>query len=104
MTIKVFDSALEHFIESLEKSTFAKVIRMLNLLEQFGNRLGMPHSKKIAIDLFELRVRGHHEVRILYTFHAGIVVLLHGFIKKSQRIPERELHIARQKLTTLDRV
>ena len=103
MTIKFFDSSVEHFIESLEKPAFAKVIRMLNLLQQFGNKLGMPHSKKINTSLFELRVRGQHEVRILYTFYKDTAILLHGFIKKSQRIPPREIATAKTRLRTLDK-
>ena len=101
MEVKIFDSDLEKFIKSLEKSTIAKVLRTVDLLEFFGNRLSMPHSKKIASDLFELRIRGTQEIRILYTFYKGEVVLLHGFVKKSQRIPKKEIDVAINKLDLL---
>lgn len=104
MQIKIFDSILEQFIQSLEKATIAKVLRTIDLLERFGHQLGMPHSKKIGAALFELRVRGQQEIRIFYTFQNNTIVLLHGFIKKSQRIPKRELHTAHQKLLTLDSI
>ncbi|MFA5792579.1 MAG: type II toxin-antitoxin system RelE/ParE family toxin [Candidatus Gracilibacteria bacterium] len=55
---------VEKFILKLEKPTIAKVLRTVDLLEKFGNDLGMPHSKKIRHNLFELRVRGGQEVRI----------------------------------------
>jgi len=71
------------------------------LLEEFGHKLGMPHSKEVNKNLFELRVRGVQEVRILYGFHKNSIVLLHGFIKKSQKIPKREIFTAQQKLRTL---
>ena len=54
----------------------------------------MPHSKKITGDLFELRIRGRQEIRILYTFYRSQIILLHGFIKKTPKIPPKELKIA----------
>lgn len=101
MRVDFFDDALEKFIESLEKPTIAKIVREIDLLEKFGHQLDMPHSKKIAPDLFGLRIRGAQEVRIFYTFSGGRAVLLHGFVKKSQRIPPREHALAAQKLNHL---
>jgi len=104
MVVRKFDNNVELFFASLEKATMAKVLRAIELLEQFGHRLGMPHSKNIERRLFELRVRGMQEVRMFYTFHHGEAVLLHGYVKQSRRIPVRELAIARQKLQGLDEV
>jgi phage-related protein len=103
MEINFFDDRIEDFISKLEKPTIAKVLRMIDLLEHFGHQLGMPHSKKIDRSLFELRVRGHQEVRLLYAFHKNKVVVLHGFLKKSQKIPQKEIILAQQKLSTLDK-
>lgn len=102
MKVQLLDSSLEKFIQSLGKATIAKVLRTIELLEQFGNHLGMPHSKKIGQKLYELRVRGQQEVRIFYTFHNSSIILLHGCVKKSDKIPLRELEVARKKLSTLD--
>jgi phage-related protein len=103
MTIHFFDGGIERFIEALERPTIAKVLRTIDLLERFGHQLGMPHSRRIDRRLFELRIRGQQEVRLLYTFHKDTIVLLHGFIKKSHRIPVRESATAAQKLRALDR-
>lgn len=102
MNIRFYDSRLESFIRSLDASTIAKVLRTIDLLETFGHQLGLPHSKRVHTRLFELRTRGKQEVRIFYTFHRGEVVLLHGFVKKSERIPKKELLAALQKLGALD--
>ena len=102
MNIKFFDDSVEELTASLQEHTVARVLRILDLLEIFGNRLGPPHSKKIEKNLFELRIRGKQEVRIFYTFHKGEVILLYGFVKKSQRIPKKEIEIARHKLRLLD--
>jgi hypothetical protein len=103
MEIHYFDKSVEQFIESLDKPTGAKVVRMIGLLERFGNRLGLPHSKNIGHGLFELRARGRHEVRLLYAFHNGAVILL-GFIKKSNAIPQRLFREAIRKKKALDNI
>ncbi|MCL5011024.1 MAG: type II toxin-antitoxin system RelE/ParE family toxin [Patescibacteria group bacterium] len=102
MQVKVFDSSLEKFIEGLEKAAIAKVLRSIDLLEKFGSDLQMPHSRKIKNNLFELRVRGQQEIRIFYTFCQTQIILLHGFIKKSQKIPKKEIDLALQKMAGLD--
>ena len=104
MEIRILDTSLERFIESLEKPTIAKVLRTIDLLEKFGQKLGPPHTKKISTHLFELRISGKQEIRIFYSFHKSQILLLHGFIKKSQKIPQKEIKIALQKLKLLDRV
>lgn len=101
MRVDFFDDALVKFVASLEKPTIAKVMREIDLLEKFGHQLDMPHSKKVAPDLFELRVRGTQEVRIFYTFFDERAVLLQGFVKKSRRMPPRERTLAVQKLNRL---
>lgn len=98
------DDDVQKFIEFLETQTIAKTLRTIDLLERFGNKLTMPHSKKISGALFELRMRGQQEVRIFYCFHKDTICLLHGFIKKSQKTPNKELRLAQAKykaLTTL---
>lgn len=90
MEIKT-QGSVEEFLLSLEKSTIAKVLRTVDLLEEFGPKLGMPHSKSIGKGLFELRVRGKSDVRIFYCFHKNAIILLHGFVKKSQKTPRKEL-------------
>ena len=102
MEIKFFDQNIEDFIDSLEKTTHAKTLRILDLLEKYGSNLSLPYSKKIGRRLFELRIYGKQKVRIIYTFYKNQVVLLHSFIKKSQRITKRDLDLAKKKLFYLD--
>lgn len=104
MDVVFFDKKVKRFVNDLEMSTAAKVFRMFELLEKFGHALGMPHSKHIRNGLFELRARGTQEVRIFYAFYKDAAMLLHGFFKKSQRTPTKELKIALQKLSTIDKI
>lgn len=102
MEILFFDKKVEKFISSLDRSTIAKVLRTMDLLTRFGHELGMPHSKALKEGLFELRIRGVQEVRLIYLFHSHAAVFVHGFVKKSQKMPERDLAIATSKRKHLD--
>ena len=65
---------------------------------QFGWPLGMPLVRKLDVDLWEVRVRLKDRIaRILFTIDASEAILLHGFIKKSQKIPDEELATAVQR-------
>lgn len=94
MQIILLDS-VETFLESLTAKEIAKVIRTIELLEQFGSDLGMPHSRHMSGGLLELRVRGTREIRIFYCFHKKQAMLLHAWIKKTQKTPDKELNTAR---------
>ncbi|MEX0616476.1 MAG: type II toxin-antitoxin system RelE/ParE family toxin [Candidatus Woykebacteria bacterium] len=92
---------VEEFIKTLDEPTVAKVIHVIDLLESYGSRLGMPHTKKLTADLYELRVRGRQEIRILYGYAKKDIYLLHAFIKKKQKTPRQEIDTALKRLGTL---
>ena len=104
MEVIFFDEGIEALLTKLEKPTIAKILRTIDLLERFGNQLGMPHSKNIGRKLFGLRIRGRQEIRLIYTFHNNKAMILRGFIKKSQKITRKELELIQQKLSALDRI
>lgn len=89
---------VEKFIEILEKSAVSKTLQTIDLLQEFTFRLGMPHSKKVSADLYELRIRGRQEIRIFYTFKDEKIVLLHGFIKKTNQTPPKEITTALKRI------
>lgn len=93
------DKSIEDFIRSLSKQSIAKITQTIGLLENNGNLLRMPHSKKLAKNIFELRIRGIENIRILYAFgHGKTIYLLHGFKKKTQKTPTREIRLAEERL------
>jgi len=94
MEIILLDS-VEVFLLSLTEKEIAKVIRAIELLNEFGNNLGMPHSKHLSDRLLELRIRGTREIRIFYCFHKSKAILLHACIKKTQKTLDKELLRAR---------
>lgn len=79
------------FLLSFDDVTVAKILGDLELLDELGYLLRPPKSKKIAKDLYELRVFGDISIRIFYTFYKNEILILHAFIKKSQKIPKQEL-------------
>ncbi|MFZ5761788.1 MAG: type II toxin-antitoxin system RelE/ParE family toxin [Thermodesulfobacteriota bacterium] len=69
---------------------------------QFGWPLGMPLVRKMAKDLWE--VRSHLEgriARVLFTVKEQEMVLLHAFIKKTQKTPPTELETAKARKAKL---
>ncbi len=86
---------VQKFIDSLPTIPHAKLLRQIDLLEVYGSNLGMPHAKAMGSGLLELRVRGQTDVRVFYAFVSEHrIYLLHGFVKKSQTTPKKELNIA----------
>lgn len=65
-----------------------------------GPHLGMPHTRAMGDDLFELRVKAKEGIaRVFYCVQLkNEIVVLHHFIKKTQETPKKELKIARKRL------
>ncbi len=68
-------------------------------LVQFRWPLGMPLVRKLAADLWEVRshLNDGQIARVFFTVRKTEMVLLHGFIKKSQKTPGNELHLAQER-------
>ena len=92
---------VEDFFDALPVKDLAKIQRTLELLAEFGLRLGRPHVRHVDDKIWELRIRaGGKAYRILYFAYTGRrCVLLHAFSKKTQKTPKGELNVARQRLT-----
>lgn len=66
---------------------------------QLGWPLGMPLIRKIDKDLWEVRTRLESGIaRVFFTVDGEHMILLHGFIKKSQKTPQNELKTALTRL------
>ena len=70
---------------------------------QYGWPLGMPLIRKLDKGLWEVRSKLENRIsRVIFTVYDNKMILLHGFIKKSQKTPVNELRIAKQRLNALD--
>jgi phage-related protein len=83
--------------ESLDEKTKAKLIWTFQLLETNGIELGMPYIKPLGDKLYEIRAEvNRNAVRVIYFLYTGRrFILLHGFEKKTQKTPEKELNRAK---------
>lgn len=69
---------------------------------QYGWPLGMPLVRKLEPGLWEVRSRLPAGIaRVVFTVEGGVMVLLHGFIKKSQKTSATDLETARPRLARL---
>ena len=86
---------------SLDVKLRAKAFRDIELLEKCGDELKEPYVKSIKgknhKGLYELRIKFAGDIaRIFYfTYYGDTYVLLHGFIKKTMKVPTHELDRAK---------
>lgn len=88
----------EEFILIQDVKMKAKLYRVIELLEEYGNQLREPYSKHLDDGIFELRAKHGSDIsRVLYFFIDGQkIILTNGFIKKSQKTPPAVIEIARK--------
>ena len=70
---------------------------------QFGWTLGLPLADHVSGDIWEVRTKlGSRIVRVLFVIEEGVMVLLHGFIKKTQKTPMPDLNLAKDRLREME--
>jgi phage-related protein len=89
------------FILAQSPKEQAKILREIDLLEEFGLSLGMPHIKKMQgkENLWELRIKhSSNNFRIFYLFFTGgKFVLLHGIRKTTGKTPVKDIKTAEKR-------
>lgn len=94
-------AAVDAEIESLPASLRARLVRLLELIEEVGlEELRAPHVRHLEGKLWELRVKAHKGIaRGIYVTASGRrVIVLHVFAKKSRKTPARSLDTARNRM------
>lgn len=99
-TIARDDSPIDDFLDSIDVKARAKVMATIDYLKREGPNLPRPYSDHVRGKIRELRtVFASNQYRILYFFFSQkTIVLLHGFRKKTQRLPIREIEQADQRM------
>lgn len=94
------DTPVNDFILELDLKAQSKIRAAIKMLQEFGIHLGLPHIKKLtSTELWELRILGGDSIRILYIATSGKnFLLLHGFKKKKNKTPPKEIKIAEERL------
>jgi len=98
--ITYYSEAVQEEIIDLPNTLAARYIVLTRRMMALGPNLGEPHTKAFGEGLFELRLNGAEGIaRVFFcTLIGKRIVMLHSFIKKSDRTPKRELAVAESRL------
>ncbi len=99
-TISYYSDVVQDAILNLPVTLAARYIVLTRRMVVLGPNLGAPHTKAFGDGLFELRLKGAEGIaRVFFcTLVAKRIVMLHCFIKKSDKTPLREREIAEARL------
>ena len=94
-TIDFYDG-VEDAIVDMPPKIQARMLRLLELMEEHGANLGAPHTAPMGDGLFEIRAKAKEGIgRALFCYMKGKhVYILHAFVKKTQKTPKKELDLA----------
>ncbi len=94
---------VEAWLLELDGRARAAIVRNLDLLERLGLGIREPYVKHLEAKLYEVRAKDRDGIyRIVYFAHSGQrFVLLHGFVKKTQKTPRKEIALARKRMEEL---
>lgn len=104
-TIEYYSDAVQQELFGLPDSLKAQYIRLSDTMMEYGANLGKGHTKPLRDGVFELRLRGKEGIaRVMYcTLIGKRIVMLHCFVKKTQKTPKRELDTALARLKEVKR-
>lgn len=99
-TITYYSQSLQEEILAMPAGFLGRYLRYSDRMEVYGPDLGMPHTRAMGEGLFELRLKAAEGIaRVFYCTMVGKkIVILHQFIKKTDKAPSKELEIARRRL------
>ncbi|HCC84503.1 MAG TPA: hypothetical protein DEP87_02375 [Candidatus Pacebacteria bacterium] len=90
---------VSEFIEAQDPKTQKKIVRDLELVESLGT--GFANMKKLrGYNMHEVKIKS---CRLLCAIRGSVCWLLHGFIKKSNQTPPREIATALKRMSDLDK-
>lgn len=94
---------VREWLTELDRSTLRVIGTDLRTV-QLGWPLGMPLVRKLEPGLWEIRSNVEAGiVRILFTIAESEAVLVHGFLKKSQALPQDAIALARRRMKEVQR-
>ena len=99
-TISFYNEAVQAEFDNWPVGLRARFRAVTIRMVTYGPNLGMPHTRAMGDGLFEIRAKAEEGIgRALYCTMVGRrIIILHGFIKKTDKTPQRELEVARNRL------
>jgi len=101
-----FDDDVQEIISSWPIGIRAYYARITERMMLYGPNLGMPFTRSMGRGLFEIRVRSKEGIARAFfcTIVDRRIVILHAYIKKSQKMPSKELKLARKRLAEVKEI
>ncbi|WP_296484834.1 type II toxin-antitoxin system RelE/ParE family toxin [Rhodoferax sp.] len=101
--IEYFNANAKASLDAWPVGLKARYLALLMRMTEHGPDLGMPHTRAMGNGLFEVRVKAGEGIgRAFYCTMVGKrIVVLHGFIKKTDKTPAKEMAIAHDRLKEL---
>jgi phage-related protein len=101
--ITFFNQKVEIETLAFPAGILANFLHILEMIEEFGPALGKPHTASMGNGLFEIRAKGKEGIGRAFfcTVKGKEIIILHSFVKKTQRTPAKELEKARRRLKEL---
>jgi phage-related protein len=99
-SIIYYSDQVQEDVLALPDTLQARYIGLTARMIEHGPNLGLPHTDALGGGLFELRLKGAEGIaQVMYCLMIERQILvLHVFVKKTQKTPPRELGIARQRM------
>ncbi|MBE0584051.1 MAG: type II toxin-antitoxin system RelE/ParE family toxin [Desulfofustis sp.] len=98
--ITFYSEKVEAETLSLPPGIVVNFLHIAELIEEFGASLGLPYTKALGDGLFEIRAKGKEGIgrSFFCTMKGQEIIILHSFIKKSQKTPKKELKTTQTRL------
>ena len=101
--VTFYSERVEAEIHAMAGAFVGRFLRYAERMEIHGPDLGMPHTRPMGDGLFELRLKAAEGIaRVFFcTVVARKIVVLHQFVKKTEKTPSKEIKIARSRMKDL---
>lgn len=90
------DPRVAKTIRSLPEKDNSEIVQVVELFRDYGFQLTIHDLKKLTRNLWELRVNRY---RLLFGMVNNEVIIVHIFLKKTQKTPKKEIELAKRRLT-----
>ena len=104
-SLQFYSPSVQKEIEGWPAGINASFTRIAEQMIESGPNLGLPYTRPFGEGLFEIRAKGEEGIgRAFFCALVGRrIVILHGFIKKTQQTPVSELKLERKRLKEVHR-
>jgi len=95
------ENPIDKFLNSLSEKQQTKILRIFNHIRNHGLIRPIPDIKKLTgTPLWEIRVLGRDSIRLIYAVvFRSHVLILHGFLKKKNKTPLKDIRLALKRYT-----